>query len=66
MAALIVAECRTGAEGLTKKNLGLKDPPFSDHPTVAEVGAAAVDPRQLREAMLPLHRGTYSCGKCPA
>jgi epoxyqueuosine reductase len=64
--ALDVAKCRIGAEGLTKKNLGLKDLQFSDNPTIEEVDAADVDPRQLREAILPIHRGTYYCGQCLA
>jgi len=61
-----IAKCRIGLEGLTKKNLGLKDLQFSDNPTMEEVDAAAVDPRQLKEVILPVDRGTYYCGKCLA
>ena len=67
-AAINIAKCQIGLEGLTKKTLGLKDQQFSDNPTLEEVEAAAnnMDPRQLREVILPVHRATYYCGKCLA
>jgi epoxyqueuosine reductase len=66
--AVNMARCRIGLEGLTKKTLGLKDLQFSDNPTMEEVEAVSrnMDPRQLREVILPVHRGTYYCGKCLA
>ncbi len=66
--ALNVAKCRIGAEGLTKRTLGLKDLRFSENPTMEEVDGAGenIDPRQRTEVILPVHRGTYYCGKCLA
>jgi len=62
-----VAKCRIGLEGLTKKTLGLKDLQFSDNPTMEEVETVAndIDPRQLREVILPVHRGHFLLRQMP-
>jgi epoxyqueuosine reductase len=60
--------CRVGSEGLLKKTLGLKDLPLPEKPTMADVEKARkeIDPRQLEEAILPVSRATWYCGKCSA
>jgi epoxyqueuosine reductase QueG len=58
--------CRVGAEGLTKKTLGLRDIDVPENPTMEDVEEARrqMDPRQRGEVIggSPL----YHCGKCLA
>jgi epoxyqueuosine reductase len=62
------AKCRIGLEGLTKKTLGYKDLPIPENPTMADIEKAreGIDPRQISEAILPVNRTTWYCGKCLA
>ncbi|MFP3975674.1 MAG: hypothetical protein ACLFVK_05565 [Dehalococcoidia bacterium] len=62
------AKCRIGSEGLLKKTLGFKDLPIPENPTMTDIDRARedIDPRQLQEAILPVDRATWYCGKCLA
>ncbi len=62
------AKCRIGTEGLTTKSLGFKDLPMPENPTMQDIDKAReqIDPRQLKEAILPADRATWYCGKCLA
>ncbi len=62
------AKCRIASEGLTTKSLGYKDLPIPENPTMADVDKAReqIDKRQLMEAILPVDRATWYCGKCLA
>jgi epoxyqueuosine reductase len=62
------ARCRVSTEGLTTKSLGFKDLPIPENPTMADIDKAReqIDRRQIMEAILPVDRATYYCGKCLA
>jgi len=62
------AKCRIATEGLLKKTLGFKDLPIPENPTMADIDKARqeIDPRQLQEAIFPVDRATWYCGKCLA
>jgi ferredoxin len=62
------AQCRIATEGLLKKALGFKDLPIPENPTWEDIDKARqeIDPRQLQEAILPVDRATWYCGKCLA
>ncbi|MBN1321918.1 MAG: 4Fe-4S binding protein [Thermoleophilia bacterium] len=62
------AKCRVGTEGLTTKSLGFKDLPIPEDPTWEDVDIARrdIDKRQLSEAILPVDRATWYCGRCLA
>jgi epoxyqueuosine reductase QueG len=61
-------KCQFGLEGLTKKTHGLKDIPMSENPTMEDFIKAReqIDPRQLKEVILPVDHATWYCGKCLA
>lgn len=62
------AKCRTSIHGLTTKYMGLKDIPIPENPSDAneEEARRQMDEHQRREAILPVDRPTYFCGKCLA
>jgi epoxyqueuosine reductase len=61
-------KCQFSTEGLIKKSLGLKDIPMPENPSMADFQNAReqIDPRQLKEAILPVDRASWYCGKCLA
>jgi epoxyqueuosine reductase len=58
--------CRIGAEGLTKKTLGLKDIPIPENPTYEDIEEARrqIDPRQRGEVIGGV--SAFFCGQCLA
>jgi len=58
--------CQVGTEGLTKKNLALKDVIVPENPTMQDLDEARsqMDPRQRREVIGG--SPAYHCGKCLA
>jgi epoxyqueuosine reductase len=63
-----IIKCQFSTEGLIKKSHGLKDIPMPENPTMADFQKAReqIDPRQLKEAILPVDRASWYCGKCLA
>lgn len=61
-------KCQFATEGIVKRANGLKDISMPENPTMADFQKAReqVDPRQLKEAIIPVDRGSYYCGRCLA
>jgi len=63
-----IIKCQFSTEGLIKKSHGLKDIPMPENPTIDDLWTAReqIDPRQIKEAILPADRPSWFCGKCLA
>jgi epoxyqueuosine reductase QueG len=61
-------KCQYSTEGLIKKSHGLRDIQMPENPTIEDFRKAQeqIDPRQLKEAILPTDRASWYCGKCLA
>jgi epoxyqueuosine reductase len=63
-----IIKCQYSTEGLIKKSHGMKDIPMPENPTIDDLWKAReqIDPRQIKEAILPADRPSWFCGKCLA